>query len=372
VKTIKKLIVKILNIPNIILLVFIWFFALLIVASFLIDKFFFSGHIYNWAVNLLLLNAHYSYIFAALEDNLLPLKIFFYIFIGAVAGRMIITKIIKKFVAAGFIRSISLEIINFVFYCAILSQTITVLVSAVMLGYVINTYNEINPGKEIDFTHTTFENIGTYILDKQSSSTLILKQITQEIQNGRININELNDIEYHNFALNICALFENKGNVDTEEEHYLRNHFSRAPETLSEMIATIKNNNMVFKWKLVSPDYAVLHMYGFDGEYNLKFISEDGHLEAVYNKEGRLLTEENDPVNMGTLNYADQVSNKEKRAVLDVLPYFLWTNTKETYINMNENTGEYEEPSDFNANQEAVERFINIYRTIYGKEYINK
>ena len=55
------------------------------------------------------------------------------------------------------------------------------------------------------------------------------------------------------------------------------------------------------------------HMFGEDGEYNLKFGSSkntDYCYEAVYNKDGILLTENNSPINMGTYNYcSDQIKH---------------------------------------------------------------
>ncbi|GHV49392.1 hypothetical protein FACS189499_10440 [Clostridia bacterium] len=74
-------------------------------------------------------------------------------------------------------------------------------------------------------------------------------------------------------------------------------------------------------------------MYGTNGEYNLKFVSKDGKYEAVYNKDGVLLTVENDPVNMGTYNHAspDDIVNhffEDVRPYSDNLLYFfllIWT-----------------------------------------------
>ncbi|GHV48664.1 hypothetical protein FACS189499_08550 [Clostridia bacterium] len=70
-------------------------------------------------------------------------------------------------------------------------------------------------------------------------------------------------------------------------------------------------------------------MHSANGIYNLKFISKDGKYEAVYNKDGILLTAENDPVNMGTYNYANP--NPPYLTILqhqsvDVNPYYVWGN----------------------------------------------
>ena len=68
------------------------------------------------------------------------------------------------------------------------------------------------------------------------------------------------------------------------------------------------------------------HMQGADGEYNLKFLSYDSFCEAVYNKKGILLNENNDPINMGTYNYGEGYSIKD-HIKFDQYPYLLWGNT---------------------------------------------
>jgi hypothetical protein len=195
-----------------------------------------------------------------------------------------------------------------------------------------------------------------------------------QIENNIINLEALNEMEYIEIGHKVSELINIIGKVKSEKEHYFRINFSRAPLTLSEMINTIQINNSLFKWKLMTPGYAVLHMYGDKGEYNIKFISEDGYFEAVYNRDGELLTQYNDPLNMGTFNYADQINNKEKHTELDVMPYFRWGNTNEErrrFLRTDPNTDDHLEPEDFNANSDAVEHYKNIYKIIYGKEYIN-
>jgi hypothetical protein len=128
-----------------------------------------------------------------------------------------------------------------------------------------------------------------------------------QIENKIINLDTLNDQEYINLGHRFATLINTKGKVKSQKEHYFRTYFSRAPNTLEEMVQIIidKENNL-FEWELLPWQGMAFHMYGTDGEYNLKFISADGHFEAVYNKDGILLTQENDPKNMGTFNYAHQ------------------------------------------------------------------
>jgi hypothetical protein len=105
-------------------------------------------------------------------------------------------------------------------------------------------------------------------------------------------------------CVNACALIDMKEKI-SEREHYFRNNFWRAPATLNDMVYTImETENSPFSWRLSTWQDTAFHTYGEDGAYNLKFISQDGHFEAVYNKNGVLLTADNDPLNMGPLTTA--------------------------------------------------------------------
>jgi hypothetical protein len=90
-----------------------------------------------------------------------------------------------------------------------------------------------------------------------------------------------------------------------------------------------ETDNSAFGWRLSTWQETAFHTYGEDGAYNLKFISADGHFEAVYNKDGELLTADNAPLNMGTFNYGDYQKENMKHLKYDVWPYFEWNNTKE-------------------------------------------
>lgn len=91
------------------------------------------------------------------------------------------------------------------------------------------------------------------------------------------------------------------------------------------MLAAIKVKSS-YGWHLLSQFETVYHMQGKDGDYNVKFVSEDGYHEAIYNKAGDLLTEKNDPVNMGTFNYVDPTGKPAMHAALDVLTYYSYGN----------------------------------------------
>jgi hypothetical protein len=117
-----------------------------------------------------------------------------------------------------------------------------------------------------------------------------------------------------------------------------------------------KENN-IFEWELLLWQSMVFHMYGESGEYNLNFMSADGHFEAVYNREGILLTKDNDPKNMGTFNYAHQLADQVTHYNLDVWPYFMWNNTKEI-MEFFKAGNEVAKTLPIDKNEEAMERYI--------------
>ncbi|MDR1128821.1 MAG: hypothetical protein LBL20_05870 [Treponema sp.] len=164
---------------------------------------------------------------------------------------------------------------------------------------------------------------------KKPAAKAELGLIMFQIENSFLHLDDFSDTEYIALALKVCALIDAKGGV-TEREHYFRNHFRRAPATLDDMIYCItETGNAPFGWGLSTWQDTAFHAYGEDGAYNLKFISGDGHFEAVYSKGGDLLTVQNDPLNMGTFNYGDYQTEKMKHYKYDVRPYFEWNNTRE-------------------------------------------
>ena len=103
-------------------------------------------------------------------------------------------------------------------------------------------------------------------------------------------------------------------------------------------------------------------MYGKDGEYNLKFVSADGFFEAVYNKSGKLLTQSNDGVNMGTYNYADPETNVLQHANLDVLPYYSYGNV--TGVPKPSKLGAYANLDRYKANIDAQNHYNAVYNQV--------
>ena len=115
----------------------------------------------------------------------------------------------------------------------------------------------------------------------------------------------------------------------TEEIHYFRNELNRygeAPEQLEEMIELVACG----KWQLFSAGYHRYEVSEYDAAYNVKFISSNGRFEVVYNaKTGQMV---NDPVNMGTYNYAPGSIIPWKyyqHHQYDKVPWMKWGNTNQ-------------------------------------------
>ncbi|GHU78637.1 hypothetical protein FACS189462_3630 [Spirochaetia bacterium] len=193
--------------------------------------------------------------------------------------------------------------------------------------------------------------------NKKIMAQLELDLLMFQIENKIINIDTLGDQEYINLGHRFAALINKTGKVKSQREHYFRIHFSRAPKTLDEMVQIISDQeNNLFEWKLLPWQSMAFHMYGTDGEYNLKFMSADGHFEAVYNKDGILLTQENDPKNMGTFNYAHQLADQVTHYNLDIWPYFMWNNTEET-MEFFKDGNEIRSTLPIDKNEDAMKRY---------------
>lgn len=115
-----------------------------------------------------------------------------------------------------------------------------------------------------------------------------------------------------------------------ENIHYFRNKLNRAPHSLEELLKLNASLPAQRRWRLLPVKSSLFHMQGADAIYNLKFQSADGFCEAVYNRKGVLLTEKNDPINMGTFNYAAGIPEKNAHEIFDIDPYLKWGNTADS------------------------------------------
>lgn len=192
-----------------------------------------------------------------------------------------------------------------------------------------------------------------------------LDGLMAQVKTGVLDLDAMSDEEYMTIAHTVCELVDRSGMV-TEAAHYFRNCFARAPSTLDEMMAVIRHEQGgTFGWKLVSRKGTWLHMFGRNGEYNMKFISADGHFEVIYNIDGVKLTEENDSMNMGTFNYADSVNEKLRHTIYDVLPFFAWGNSREAVKQVN---GLSDDLRPIDKNDGAVKRFEKYRELLYEEK----
>jgi len=151
----------------------------------------------------------------------------------------------------------------------------------------------------------------------------------------------VSDENWLNFCLEFNKYVQTYGEVD-RTLHYFHLKLNRAPATLDDMIKTINCATEVNdKWIMCSPQKGRFHMFGEYGSFNIKFISSnntDNIYEAVYDKNGKLLTESDDyGKNMGTFNYASSSKKGKLHNRLDVSTYEDMKNTYEDYVHRNDN-----------------------------------
>jgi len=93
--------------------------------------------------------------------------------------------------------------------------------------------------------------------------------------------------------------------------HWGRNYWNEVVSDISE----------VDDWTLFAPDKSIYHTMGPGNEDNRKFVSPDGHSEAVFDISGSLVT---DSANAGTFNFFDpELLGGVPHAITDVAPYFV-------------------------------------------------
>lgn len=240
----------------------------------------------------------------------------------------------------------------------ILSIVLSILfVNFLVLNYVNIEYTKIGNSNTVPYSFK-IQRLQSYLHGNNEESQRQLNELMDLVKENPDYITTMSDDEYIKFAQKVSQLIDSKGGVVSKKEHYFRNQFNRAPKTLNEMISTINSGSGLFNWQLATPEDTMFHMYNKDGEYNIKFVSADGLFEAVYNKKGILLTDKNDPENMGTFNYGSPTLFKYKHSTYDVLPYFVWGNLKNHP--MNDDTGDtrYEENLDAQKRYKSIKNII--------------
>ena len=104
--------------------------------------------------------------------------------------------------------------------------------------------------------------------------------------------------------------------------HYSRNELNNVPQTEQDAIRSY--------FTKVGESDDKFHQNNTSGGRNRKYISPDGHHEAVYYSNGKL---NNTPEDIGTYNVFSSGGNAIERylghGIWDVLPYMLWGNSPE-------------------------------------------
>ncbi|WP_297961107.1 hypothetical protein [uncultured Ruminococcus sp.] len=188
------------------------------------------------------------------------------------------------------------------------------------------------------YNHTWYnilDGVLPYYLNIKKENDYIAKAeldiMMTDVNNYGLYLKSVSDENWLSFCkfFNECVL--EYGTVD-EELHYFRLKLNRTPETLQDMIDLINSTpNINDKWIMCSPQKGRFHMFGDNGAYNIKFISSnntDNIYEAVYDKNGNIITENNDyGKNMGTYNYASSSKHKKKHNKFDRDTYLEYGNT---------------------------------------------
>ncbi len=78
-------------------------------------------------------------------------------------------------------------------------------------------------------------------------------------------------------------------------------------------------------WKKVKGEDAKLHQFTAENNDNVKYLSPDGHREAVYDKGGNLVVDSRD---IGTYNFYPKINEEDLlgHTIADVIPYFIFGN----------------------------------------------
>jgi|GEM_PF-2306076 len=162
-------------------------------------------------------------------------------------------------------------------------------------------------------------------IDKTKGTKEALDKVMYDVDKYDTEIDSNDELNNKKLYMLVSSLINKLGYVDVKI-HYFRNKLNRSPKSLKEMIQVNSILPESRQWRLISLKGSLYHCQGNEGLYNLKFVSYDGFCEAVYNKNGVLLTEENDPINMGTFNYGAGIHSFNSHGKYDVKPYLKWGN----------------------------------------------
>jgi RHS repeat-associated protein len=104
-------------------------------------------------------------------------------------------------------------------------------------------------------------------------------------------------------------------------EDWRSRHYNRNQRNQEVTLEEVRDQG----WTLMNNEESIYHRIGSGNEYNLKYVSPDGHYEAVFHLDGTLVT---DPANMPTYNFSSPYEyGGAGHFFLDVVPYLLWGNS---------------------------------------------
>ncbi len=117
--------------------------------------------------------------------------------------------------------------------------------------------------------------------------------------------------------------------------HYIRNTFNRP---VTYQIAESE-------WIELPAEKAIWHRMGYGNEFNIKFISPDGHSEVVFHEDQTIVTNE---ANQGTFNYCGPGNWVQDicHVALDVVPYLALGNSPVDFFNLDRITVIFSDHSD--------------------------
>jgi len=174
-------------------------------------------------------------------------------------------------------------------------------------------------------------------LKKQHGSATIIKQT--EIEKRAMNLRNQNPGKWNVRADKSLDYYLNYGGKNpvaqnapkTKEEHWERNKYNALP---SDEISFYNKY-----WGELPANASIYHSIGLDDDKVKKFVSPDGHLEAVFYGKNLLVLDKSqknaskfknkkiDPVNAGTYNYY-KPSDWVNHFKFDILSYYRWGNSR--------------------------------------------
>ena len=116
-----------------------------------------------------------------------------------------------------------------------------------------------------------------------------------------------------------------KPNDMQELMDYTENHFKLQKTMQRIEKGEIDSYKLQIIWLILqnTPEYYIHNLNGVSG--NKVFIHEDGHIEAVYDKNGKLVQ---DGINAGSYNYFDRRKHPLKHFSFDTHQWIMWGNSR--------------------------------------------